>query len=121
MKFKLDENRPVELAESLGKAGLDAVTVVAQDLGGRPDRDIISVCRNEDRALITLDVGFADIRLYPPESYPGLIVLRLARQDTPHVLALAAQLPRASATRGHRRLSVDRRRASSSNPQLGAA
>ena len=93
MKFKLDENRPVELAESLGKAGLDAVTVVAQDLGGRPDRDIISVCRNEDRALITLDVGFADIRLYPPESYPGLIVLRLARQDTPHVLALAAQLP----------------------------
>ena len=30
MKFKLDENLPVELAESLGKAGLDAVTVVAQ-------------------------------------------------------------------------------------------
>ena len=72
MKFKLDENLPVELAESLGKAGLDAVTVVAQDLGGHPDPDIMPVCRIEGRALITLDVGFADIRSYPPESCPGI-------------------------------------------------
>lgn len=28
--------------------------------------------------LITFDMGFADIRAYPPEAAPGLIVLRLA-------------------------------------------
>ena len=121
MKFKLDENLPVEVAESLGKAGLDAVPVVAQDLGGRSDRDVISVCRNEDRALITLDIGFADIRLYPPESYPGIIVLRLARpRHTPCIVSSGAAT-RASATRAHRQVPVDCRRASSPNPQLGAA
>jgi hypothetical protein len=35
---------------------------------------------------VTLDLDFADIRTYPPDEHPGLIVLRLARQDKPHVL-----------------------------------
>ena len=30
---------------------------------------------------------------YPPKSSPGIIVLRLARQDTPHILTMATQLP----------------------------
>jgi predicted nuclease of predicted toxin-antitoxin system len=93
MKFKLDEHLPVELAESLVKAGFDAVTVLAQDLGGSPDADLVSACRTEGRVLITLDLGFADIRSYPPETSPGIIVLRLGRQDKPHVLAVGAQLP----------------------------
>lgn len=36
--------------------------------------------------MVTLDTHFADIRTYPPEDYSGLVVLRLARQDKPHVL-----------------------------------
>lgn len=35
---------------------------------------------------MTLDLDFADICTYPPEEYSGLIVLRIARQDKPHVL-----------------------------------
>lgn len=35
---------------------------------------------------MTLDLDFADIRTYPPDEHPGLIVLRLARQDKPHVV-----------------------------------
>ena len=93
MKFKLDENLPIDLARFLGEAGFDAVTVLEQDLGGSPDPDIMSACRSEGRALITLDTGFADIRSYPPKSSPGIIVLRLARQDTPHILTVATQLP----------------------------
>lgn len=35
---------------------------------------------------------------YPPHEYPGLIVLRLNRQDKPHVLAVLEQLlPRLAA------------------------
>lgn len=93
MKFKLDENLPLGLARLLDEAGFDAVTVLEQGLGGSPDPDIISVCRNESRALITLDTGFADIRSYPPASTPGIIVFRLNRQDIPHLLTVAAQLP----------------------------
>jgi hypothetical protein len=42
--------------------------------------------------LITLDVDFADIRAYPPADFPGLIVLRLRRQDKPYVLGILARL-----------------------------
>ena len=42
-------------------------------------------------ALITLDLGFADIRAYPPEQSPGLIVLRLRRQDKLTVLGVVVR------------------------------
>jgi hypothetical protein len=32
-------------------------------------------------------VDFGDIRAYPPDGYPGIIVLRLTRQETPRILA----------------------------------
>jgi len=86
MKFKVDENLPTEAAELLGQAGHDAVTVLEQELGGRADPDIASICQRESRALVTLDTDFADIRAYPPQDFPGLVVLRLKRQDKLHVL-----------------------------------
>lgn len=67
MKFKIDENLPVEIAVLLRDAGYDATTVVDQGLGGSADPGIASVCRNEDRVLVTLDMDFADIRTYPPD------------------------------------------------------
>jgi predicted nuclease of predicted toxin-antitoxin system len=94
MKFKIDENLPIEVSRLLGQAGHDAVTVVAQELSGSPDADIASVCQSESRALITLDTDFADIRLYPPAEYPGLIVLRLRSQAKPHVLEIVNHLTR---------------------------
>jgi predicted nuclease of predicted toxin-antitoxin system len=86
MKFKMDENLPVEAAELPRAAGHDAITVVEQLLGGRPDPDIALICQREGRALVTLDTDFADIRAYPPTQFPGLIVLRLRFQSKPHVL-----------------------------------
>jgi predicted nuclease of predicted toxin-antitoxin system len=92
MKFKVDENLPIEVTDSLNQAGRDAASVSEQHLEGSPDPDIASVCQQEGRALITLDTDFADIRAYPPEQYPGLIVLRLRRQDKPHVLEILGRL-----------------------------
>jgi hypothetical protein len=37
--------------------------------------------------LVTLDTDFANIQRYPPAQHHGLIVMRLARQDKPYVLA----------------------------------
>ncbi len=42
--------------------------------------------------MITLDTDFADIRAYPPVQFPGLIVLRLQRQDKPHVVEVMKHL-----------------------------
>ena len=92
MKFKIDENLPVEVAELLRQAGYDAVTVVEQHLGGSPDPNVARVCQQENRALITLDTGFADIRTYPPNQYAGIIVLRLKEQDKASVLEVCADL-----------------------------
>jgi len=92
MEFKVDENLPVEVADLLRQVGYDAVTVFEQHLEGSPDSDIASVCQEEGRALITLDTDFADIRAYPPAQFPGLIVLRLHRQDKPHVLKVIERL-----------------------------
>ncbi len=92
MKFKADENLPVEAADLLRKAGYDAVTVAEQRLQGSPDSIIASVCQKEGRVLITLDTGFADIRTYSPAQFSGLIVLRLYRQDKPHVLRAIERL-----------------------------
>ncbi len=86
MRFKVDENLPLEVAEILRDAGYDAVTVVEEGLGGEKDDVVAEVCRKEQRALVTLDAGFGDIRAYPPEEYAGLVILRLGRQDKGHVL-----------------------------------
>jgi predicted nuclease of predicted toxin-antitoxin system len=52
-----------------------------QLLTGSPDQTIALACQSEQRVLVTLDLDFADIRAYPPKNFPGLIVLRVRRQD----------------------------------------
>ena len=76
----------------LRQAGHDAITVLEQHLGGSADPDIASVCQREGRALVTLDSDFADIRLYPPREFPGLVVLRPRWQDKLHVLQILRRL-----------------------------
>lgn len=92
MKFKLDENLPPVLVLLLDEAGHDAVHVLDQDLGGAPDPEVATVCKNEGRALVTLDLDFADIRTYPPAEFPGIVVLRTSRLDRISVLDLFRKL-----------------------------
>jgi predicted nuclease of predicted toxin-antitoxin system len=94
MRFKIDENLPVEVANLLAEDGHDAKTVPDQNLGGRSDPDIASVCRTEGRALITLDGDFGDVRAYPPSHHPGLIVLRLSRQGKNQILQVLPRVMR---------------------------
>ncbi len=70
----------------LRSAEHDAVSVLDQNLGGATDPGVAEVCRAEGRIVVTLDIGFADMRQYPPQDYAGLIVLRMKRQDKPSIL-----------------------------------
>lgn len=90
--FKIDENLPDEAGELLESAGHDAVSVRNQGLGGAADATIDDVIREEKRILITLDQDFADIRAYPPDGRPGIIVLRLQRQGKQEVLDVLSRL-----------------------------
>jgi predicted nuclease of predicted toxin-antitoxin system len=92
MRFKVDENLPVEVAQLLQEAGHEAATVLDQHLGGKNDRTLATICQREARALVMLDLDFADIRTYPPADYAGMVVLRLQRQDKPHILEVFARV-----------------------------
>ena len=86
MKFKIDENLPIEFAELLIAQGHDALTVFEQRLEGEADPTIADVCLQEGRVLVTLDLDFADLQAYPPRQLPGFIVLRVGRQDKQHLM-----------------------------------
>ena len=76
MKFKLDEDTPLRLVALLRQRGHDADTVQDEGLTGSPDYRIANAAADEQRILISLDLGFSDIRAHPPGSHPGIIVIR---------------------------------------------
>lgn len=76
MKFKVDENLPTEIVADIRAAGHDADSVYDEGLAGAPDSAIMARVQSEGRAVLTMDKGIADVRLYPPDQYAGLILLR---------------------------------------------
>lgn len=76
MRFKLDENLPVELVAELARLGHDADTVHAEELTGEPDPRIVEAASAEGRILLTLDKGLADITAYPPGTHAGIVLFR---------------------------------------------
>ncbi len=85
MKFKLDENLSPMLKQLF--VAHDVHSVVEEGLGGQADLRVIDVCSREQRALVTLDLDFANIVAYPPAKLPGIVVLRLGSQAHPVVEA----------------------------------
>ena len=71
------------------------MSVLDQELSGKPDQNIAGICQQEERIIITLDLDFADIRTYPPRDYSGIIVLRLKRQDKLIALSVGRRLLKA--------------------------
>jgi predicted nuclease of predicted toxin-antitoxin system len=97
VKFKIDENLPEFVRETLSELGHDAHTVAQEGLSGAPDEEVLKACVTEERILITLDLDFSDIRTYPPGSYPGIWVLRPPKQTFKAIEALVRAGVRLSA------------------------
>lgn len=77
MRVKLDENLPRSLKVRLARLGHDVDTAVDEGLRGKPDDDVWNAAQSTRRLLVTLDLGFADLRTYPPGSHFGVVVARL--------------------------------------------
>jgi len=84
-RFKLDENIPTRVLDPLRQGGHDVMTVLEQGLGGAADAAVAEACAAEDRILVTLDLDFADIRLYGTPQTISIVVIRVARQDAESV------------------------------------
>lgn len=91
-RLKVDENLPSEIAELLNAQGFDAVTVLDQGWAGAADDDLWRLIQNERRWLVTADKGFADIRLYPPGTHAGVILLRADEEGLESYLRLATMV-----------------------------
>jgi predicted nuclease of predicted toxin-antitoxin system len=87
MRFKLDENLPTELVADLQRLGQEADTVWTEGLAGAPDTTVLQRARTEQRAVLTLDKGMADVRRFPPAKFPGIVLFRPGRLGPDTVLA----------------------------------
>jgi predicted nuclease of predicted toxin-antitoxin system len=76
MRIKVDEDIPLVAAAWLRDRGHLASTVIEQRMGGWRDAALWEAVQAEHRFLITADKGFGDIRLYPPGTHGGVLLLR---------------------------------------------
>jgi predicted nuclease of predicted toxin-antitoxin system len=68
VKLKLDENVELRVVTFLRLAGHDVETVPNQGLTSALDVELINVCRQEERCLVTADRGFGNrMRFNPSE------------------------------------------------------
>ena len=86
MKLKLDENLGNAAKIVLHEAGHDVSTVPIQRLQEAPDDELILECKKEGRALITLDLDFANPLRFRPTEYSGIAVLRLPAKPSAQAL-----------------------------------
>ena len=76
MKLKLDENLGIRGLEILTRGGHDVCSVPMQGLTSASDDELAQRWSAEGRALVTLDLDFANPFRFPPENRPGIAVLR---------------------------------------------
>ncbi len=95
MRFLIDANLPRALAERVSQLGHDMQFARDVGLGTAPDRDIAAHAQKMVAAIVTRDLDFADVRQYPPEHYPGIVVLRLPDDaTTPDIVSVAERFLR---------------------------
>lgn len=79
MRFKIDENLPGELVADLRDLGHDAETVFDEQLSGAKDPILMEAASAEERILLTLDKGIANLERYPLAEHAGVVLFRPAR------------------------------------------
>ena len=86
MKVKLDEHMARSHQAFLRQKGYDVDHVYDEGLSGQPDDRVWARACAEGRFFVTLDLGFSDVRRFPPGTHPGILLLRPHRRGRQAVL-----------------------------------
>ncbi|MBI4434523.1 DUF5615 family PIN-like protein [Candidatus Uhrbacteria bacterium] len=108
MRVLLDEDIPQAFAEVFARASFEVLDVHQLRLRGAVDAVIFRAAQRHHAILVTGDLGFADIRRFPPRSCAGIIVIRF-----PNTLTIAVRcrelrrlLRRSTPQQFHRTLTI---------------
>jgi uncharacterized protein with PIN domain len=80
MKLKLDEDVDLRILPWLRLAGHDVATVPEQNLRSASDTELIAICHQEERCLVTADRDFSNRGRFNPGNYSGIAVIHLPAQ-----------------------------------------
>ena len=100
MKFKLDENLPVELAADLRGMGYDVDTVNDEGLRGAADPAVVNAALAAGRILFTLDKGIAQFAALPGAPTCGSSLVSTGHVGTRGRHRICARAPAKSARSG---------------------
>jgi len=92
MRFKVDEDLPLEVSSRLLAAGYDVSTVRDENMLGASDAEVWEAAQSEARCIVTADKGFADVRVHEPGSHNGVVLLRLGHESRAGYIALIDRL-----------------------------
>ena len=91
MRLKADENLAAETVRLLRPSGLDVATVREEGLAGAADKRVADAAADEERTLLTLDLGFGNPTA--ARSIPsGVIIMRLKHQTVDGQLRAGTRL-----------------------------
>jgi predicted nuclease of predicted toxin-antitoxin system len=97
VRFLVDANLPRSVVTLLRNLRHDVEFVRDIGLGAAADSHIAARAKTIAAVILTRDLDFADVRLYPPEEYSGIVVLRLhdgaIAQDIVRVVERFARMP----------------------------
>lgn len=92
MKLFADESVWEITRAFVRQLGHDLATVEERGLAGAADETVLSQALAEDRVLLSRDLDFSNILLYPPDQHLGIIVLRIRPHTTDSVRRVLASV-----------------------------
>ena len=92
MRFLLDENVDLPLADYLHEQGHDATAVALDYARSIKDQDVLEIARAEGRILITNDKDFGALIYQEQLEHAGVIFFRLRDESIPAKIARLAEV-----------------------------
>ena len=82
MHFLIDASLPRSTIESVTRRGYLATDVRDIGMSDAPDGEIAAHAKRHTLVILTADFDFADIRVYPPGEYHGIVVIERPENAT---------------------------------------